>query len=62
MEGHQVKIRTADKKLFLMDKSDALDIALIRTMIEDNDNNDEEIPIDIVEYDQMQKIVDFIHQ
>lgn len=62
MEGHQVKIRTADRKLFMMDRSDALDIALIRTMIEENDSFDEEIPIDMVEYDQLQKIVDFIHQ
>lgn len=61
MENQKITIRTADNKQFIMDKSDALDIALIRSMLEENDDG-EEIPLGIVEYDQLEKIVEFIHQ
>lgn len=61
MEHSKVKVRTADDKIFEMDPSDALEIVYVRNRMEDNDAK-EEIEMENVEYNELEKIIEFIHQ
>ena len=61
MENTKIKIYTADNKIFEMDKSDALEIVLIRTQIEEGEGRDE-VTLDNIDYSELEKITQFIHQ
>ncbi len=61
MEHNKVKVRTADDKVFEMDPSDALEIVFIRNKMEDNEAKDE-IEINNIDYAELEKIIEFLHQ
>ncbi|CAI2369065.1 unnamed protein product [Moneuplotes crassus] len=61
METSKVSVLTADGKIFEMDPSDALEIAFIRGKMENNDET-EEIKLEHVDYSELEKVVQFLHQ
>jgi S-phase kinase-associated protein 1 len=60
MEQTKLSIGTSDGKQFLMDRSDALDIPYIQTKLEENEAS--EIVLEKVNYEQLEKVIEFIHQ
>ena len=61
MENNKIKVHTADQRIFEMEKSDALEILLIRTKIEEEDGKDE-IELENIGYNELEKITEFLHQ
>ena len=62
MEQNKVKIRTSDDQEYLIDRSDALDIPIIQSKLEESEGSQAEIKLEEVEMAQLEKVIEFVHQ